>query len=145
MNTLNLVKSASFGVVLGIVGGVQAQSIGMESDWLELVKGHRGAKLGAEVMDVSFDASTGERKVMIAIPKESMGDDSDMEEVRVVGQAPEEFEMPDILPEMETQWVDDYDNDNYGLLVKFKKDQRVPFRLFFSSGDGFLDGSVTQP
>ncbi|MEM1145874.1 MAG: hypothetical protein AAGI88_25155 [Pseudomonadota bacterium] len=137
--------SGCLATVLLVAGATaNAQTVGMESDWLEFVKGHHEDKLGADVMDVSYDAATGERQVMIAIPKESMGDDPDMEEVRVVGQAPEEFEMPDILPEVETQWVDDYDNDNYGLLVKFKKDQRLPFRLFFSSGDGFLDNSV-QP
>lgn len=124
--------------------GALAQSLGMQSDWLELVKGHRDGSTGAQVMDISEDSSTGDQTVMVKIPKVSM--DDDMEEVKVVGQMPEEFEMPDVLPELETQWVDDYDNDHYGLLVKLKKDQKVPFRLFFSAQGqgGTIDNSV-QP
>ncbi|MDA8962120.1 hypothetical protein N9H37_02060 [Congregibacter sp.] len=121
-----------------------AQSVGMESDWLELVKGHRDGKSGAQVMDVKADAATGNQTVMIKVPKVVMASDYDMEEVRVVGQAPEETEMPDLLPELETEWVDDYDNDHYGLLVKLKSNQKIPFRLFFSADGqgGSIDGGV---
>ncbi|GAB5412826.1 MAG: hypothetical protein Cons2KO_04290 [Congregibacter sp.] len=124
----------------------QAQSLGMQSDWLELVKGHRDGITGAQVMDVSNEPETGYQKVMVKIPKASMNDDSDMEEVKVIGKAPENKEMPDLLPELETEWVDDYDNDHYGLLVKLKKNQRVPFRLFFSTDGqaGSIDNGV-QP
>ncbi|MFT4769265.1 MAG: hypothetical protein ACI8RN_002408 [Glaciecola sp.] len=123
-----------------------AQSLGMESDWLELVKGQRDGKSGAQVMDVKQDPSTGFQTVMMKVPKVVMASDYDMEEVRVVGQAPEETEMPDLLPELETEWVDDYDNDHYGLLVKFRSDQKIPFRLFFSADGqgGSIDGGV-QP
>ena len=125
---------------------VQAQSLELQSDWLELVKGHRDGKTGAQIMGVEDDPETGARKVMVKVPKSAMGDDSDMEEVKVVAQAPEEREMPEILPELETQWVDDYDNDHYGLLVKLKEDQRLPFRLFFSAqGQGGTAGSGAQP
>lgn len=124
----------------------QAQSVGMQSDWLELVKGHRDAKSGVEVMDVKVDPSTGAQSVMVSIPKETMEDDDDMEEVRVIGKAPEKAEIPDLLPELETEWVDDYDNDHYGLLVKLKKNQKIPFRLFFSSqGQAGAIGGPAQP
>ncbi|WOJ94711.1 hypothetical protein R0135_05970 [Congregibacter variabilis] len=122
------------------------QSLGMETDWLELVKGHRDGKSGAQVMDVKADAATGHQTVMIKVPKVAMDSDSDMEEVRVVGQAPEDTEMPVLLPELETEWVDDYDNDHYGLLVKLKSDQKIPFRLFFSAvGQGGSIDSGVQP
>lgn len=124
---------------------VQAQSLELQSDWLELVKGHRDGKTGAQIMGVEEDPSGGS-KVMLKVPKASMGDDSDMEEVKVVAQAPEEREMPDVLPELETQWVDDYDNDHYGLLVKLKEDQKLPFRLFFSAqGQGGSLSGGAQP
>ena len=124
--------------------GAMAQSLGMQSDWLELVKGHRDGTTGAQIMDISEDSASDHQTVMVKIPKTSMEDD--MEEVKVVAQMPEEFEIPDVLPELETQWVDDYDNDHYGLLVKLKKDQKVPFRLFFSAQGqgGTIDNSV-QP
>lgn len=122
------------------------QSLGMETDWLELVKGHRDGKSGAEVMEVKADPASGQHTVMIKVPKVVMASDYDMEEVRVVGQAPEKAEMPDLLPELETEWIDDYDNDHYGLLVKLKSGQKIPFRLFFSADGqgGSIDGGV-QP
>lgn len=122
------------------------QTAEMQSDWLELVKGHRDSKSGAEVMGVEQDLSSGHRTVMVKVPKVALASETDMEEVRVVGQAPKKREMPDLLPEFETQWVDDYDNDHYGLLVKLKSDQKIPFRLFFSAEGqgGTIDGGI-QP
>ncbi|CAN0605609.1 unnamed protein product [Ectocarpus sp. 12 AP-2014] len=94
-------------------------------------------------MAVSQHPDTGYHTVMVKVPKANLSDDPDMEEVRVVAQAPEKAEFSNPLPELETEWVDDYDNDHYGLLVKFTSDQKIPIRLFVSSGDGFLDGAVT--
>ena len=137
-------KSLVAMALFALAGGTMAQSLGMQSDWLETVKGHRDGKTGAQVMEVMEDPKTGQQAVMVKIPKSSMEDDSDMEEIKVVGQAPEEREMPDVLPELETQWVDDYDNDHYGLLVKFNEDQKTPFRLFFSmQGQGQGVGAVS--
>ncbi|EAQ96880.1 hypothetical protein [Congregibacter litoralis] len=123
-----------------------AQSLGMESDWLELVKGHRDVKSGAQVMDVKKDPVTGNQTAMIKVPKAVLLSETDMEEVKVVARAPEKREMPDLLPELESEWVDDYDNDHYGLLIKLNSDQKIPFRLFFSSygQGGSIDGGV-QP
>lgn len=123
-----------------------SQSMGMESDWLELVKGHRDGKSGAQVMDIKEDPSTGHRTAMIKVPKVVLLSETDMEEVKVVAKMPEKAEMPDLLPEFESEWVDDYDNDHYGLLVKLKSDQKIPFRLFFSADGqgGSIDGGV-QP
>lgn len=137
-------KSLVAMALVAFAGGAMAQSLGMQSDWLETVKGHRDGKTGAQVMEVMEDPKTGQQAVMVKIPKSSMEDDSDMEEIKVVGQAPGEREMPEVLPELETQWVDDYDNDHYGLLVKFNEDQKTPFRLFFSmQGQGQGVGAVS--
>lgn len=131
---------------LTLAAGAFGQSGELQSDWLELVKGHRDGKSGAQIMDVKQDGSTGHQTVMVKIPKAAMSDDSDMEEVKVIGRAPDKKERPDLLPELETEWVDDYDNDHYGLLVKLKSDQKIPFRLFFSAGGqaGSIDNGI-QP
>jgi len=117
----------------------------MQSDWLELVKGHRDGKTGAEVMGIDQDEKTGMNTALVKIPKTAvLASETNIEEVRVVGQAPEKREFENPLPELETEWVDDYDNDHYGLLIRFTEDQRVPFRLFFSTQGqaGAIDGSV---
>ena len=120
----------------------QADTLDMQSDWLELVKGERCETTGAQIMAVSQTPDSEYRTVMVKLPKSSL--DMDMEEVRVVGQAPEEMKLPNPLPELETEWVDDYDNDHYGLLVKLREDQKTPFRLFFSmQGQGAEVGGVS--
>jgi hypothetical protein len=122
------------------------QSEGMQSDWLELVKGYRDGKSGAQIMDVSEDPSTGNQTVLVKIPKVSVDESSTMEEVRVIGKAPEKAKMPELFPELETEWVDDYDNDHYGLLVKLYSDQKIPFRLFFSAeGQGGSINNSVRP
>ena len=107
----------------------------LESDWLDLVKGYRGEKMGLEVKESRIDPETGKRHLVIAVPKVSVGDANVMEEVLVVGRRPER---PDLLPDLEFEWVEDYDNDFYGLLVRFTEDQETPLRLYFSSEAGFL-------
>ena len=107
----------------------------LESDWLDLVRGHRGEKMGLEVHESRVDPETGKRHLVIAVPKVSVGDRQAMEEVLVVGRRPER---PELLPDLEYEWVEDYDNDFYGLLVRFKEDQETPLRLYFSAEAGFL-------
>lgn len=133
MNRLPTLAAAVVSCTLA--GAATAQNDMLESDWLELVKGHRGKELGLEVRESQVDPETGKRQLIIAVPKVTMGDRSAMEEVRVVGQRRERREL---LPDLEFEWVDDYENDNYGLLVRFTEDQKTPLRLYFSSDAGFL-------
>lgn len=121
------------------------QSNSLESDWLPLVTGERCDKSGAEIMSVSQHPETNHHRVLVRIPKAQLGEDPTMEEVRVVAKAPEKLQLANPFPELETEWVDDYDNDHYGLLVKLTSDQAVPIRLFFSTGDTQWDGAVQQP
>ena len=119
------------------VGSVSAQDKAMmETDWLELVKGYKGSSVGAEVREVGSDSEGGQRLV-IAIPKAAMPNRSEMEEVVVVGQAPGKIEF-DLIPEFEYEWVEDYDNDYYGLLIRLNEDSKVPIRLFLQSEAGFI-------
>ena len=117
----------------------------LESDWLPLVTGERCEKSGAEIMGVSRNPETRHHEVLVRIPKTRLGEDPTMEEVRVVAKAPEKLKLANPLPELQTEWVDDYDNDHYGLLVKFTSDQKIPIRLFFSTGDTQWDGAIQQP
>ncbi|MFT7288672.1 MAG: hypothetical protein ACI87W_002794 [Halieaceae bacterium] len=141
---MKIVSALLLGAGVVFSSALGAQSSGMETGWLQLVRGHVGDQIGAKVLEVRTDPETGESTVMVSIPKGSLGDDPYMEEVVVTGQGPRKLQPINLLPDMETEWVDDYDNDHYGLLVKLNSKQKVPFRLFFSSGDGFIDGSV-QP
>ncbi|MDA8752561.1 hypothetical protein N9M39_00195 [Halieaceae bacterium] len=127
-----LVAALAFTVALPVLA---EEGHGMETDWLEFVKGYKGGVVGAEVREAQPGSPGKGSTLMIAIPKAAMADPSQIEEVRVVGQAPQEL---DLLPEFEYEWVDDYDNDFYGLLIRFREDSQMPIRLYLHSDTGFI-------
>ena len=89
------------------------EGLSLQSDWMELVKGQRDSELGAEVREVGPGDEAGTQKISLSIPKASVGDRDDIEEVLVIGRRPEKLEFP---LEVRWEWLDDYDNDNYCLL-----------------------------
>lgn len=139
---LKIMRSAVLVAIAGplLFPVVSAQSDAdlLQTDWIELVRGYQDAESGVQVRDVITDEETGAMQLQIAVPKASMGDVVQMEEVRVVGQRPKAIDLKQWLPQFEYEWVDDYDNDNYGLLVRFTEEQKTPLRLYFSSDAGFL-------
>ncbi|GAB3269606.1 hypothetical protein [Parahaliea aestuarii] len=116
--------------------GAFADGATQQTDWMQLVKGYKDQKVGAELRDIQVEDTFGGQKVTIAIPKSAMAHPDTMEEVRVVGQRPEqmEFEFP---IDFRHEWVDDYDNDFYGLVLYLGKDATMPIRLYMESSSGF--------
>jgi hypothetical protein len=106
-----------------------------QSDWLDLVKGSREEAMGAEVRSVETDHEEGYQRVILAIPKASVGSPDAMEEVLVIGRKPEK---PEPLLDVEYQWLDDYDAGNYGLLIRIGGMEKLPIRLYLDSGQGFI-------
>lgn len=113
----------------------------MQSDWLELVKGYKGSTLGAELMEVEEGDTPGTQRITLAIPKRKGVNRETMEEVVVVGRMPDK---PEPL-EIEYEWLDDYDNDRYGLLIHLSKDSQWPIRLYFNATDAFATDNAPQP
>ena len=140
--SMKILRSASLVAITASlllpVASAQTDSGLLETDWIELVRGYRDEDSGVQVREVTEDRETGTMQLQIAVPKAAMGEVMEMEEVRVVGRRPEKFEFRKLLPEFEYEWVDDYDNDHYGLLVRFTEKQKTPLRLYFSSETGFL-------
>lgn len=112
----------------------QTESEPMESDWLELVRGYRGEAVGVELRDIEDGDTEDTQKITLAIPKSAINHPDDIEEVVVYGRKPEEPEPLDI----EYEWLDDYDNDNYGLVIRLGKNSRWPIRLYMYSDPGFI-------
>ena len=122
-----------------------AQNQMTETDWLEMVEGYTGSEVGAQMRKIEKDDTTGGQKLTISIPKIAINHPDTMEEVVVVGQAPEErgplFEF-----KYEYEWLDDYDNDNYGLVIRVGKETNWPIRLFMHSDDGpRTSRDITRP
>lgn len=135
---------ALFGITTFLGAIAFAQSPGMDTGWMELVKGHIDSELGAEVRQVDENPETGERSITIRIPKEALQDEAMMEEVMVIGQAPNKIELD--LPTFETEWIDNYDSEYYGLLVRLKDGPETPIRLFFNAaGAGGAMDNGAQP
>ncbi len=114
----------------------EEEGLSLQSDWIELVKGKRDKELGAEVREVGPGEVAGTQKITLSIPKASVGNRDDIEEVLVVGRRPEKFEFP---LKVEWKWLDDYDNDNYGLVLYLSEGSNWPIRLYLNSEAGFVD------
>ena len=110
----------------------------MNSGWLDLIKGSRDDTTGAELMDIEQGETEGRQKVTIAIPKSSMGNPDTIEEVVVVGRAPEKGGSLQ-LPNIEYEWVKDYDEDNHGLIIHLGDGAVWPIRLQMKAPPGLSE------
>jgi hypothetical protein len=106
----------------------------LTSDWMKLVKGYRDPATGVEMREVEEGDTSGSRTITLSIPKSSMSNPDTIEEVVVVGRRPEKPEPLDITYE----WLDDYENDNYGLVIRLGKDSNWPIRLYLDSSPGYV-------
>jgi len=109
----------------------------VQTGWLELVKGARDSTVGAELIEIEEGATAGTQKITLAIPKKSIANPNDIEEVVVIGQRPEKPEKPEPL-DMTYEWVKDYDSDNYGLVIRLSRNTNWPIRLYMNSDPGFI-------
>lgn len=130
---MKAMKTLLAGLVLLPPLALAQEATSLQSDWIDLVKGSKGKTMGLEVQDVEPGDTPGTRNVYIAVPKVSMGRPDEIEEVLVVGQAPEKSEPLNI----EYEWVDDYDDDNYGLVLHLGEGN-WPIRLYMNSSPGYL-------
>ena len=112
----------------------QTRNEPLESDWMELVKGSRDEAFGAELREIEDGDTADTRNITLAIPKSAISHPDAIEEVVVIGRKPEKPEPLDISYE----WLDDYDNDNYGLVIRLGKDSNWPIRLYLNSDPGFM-------
>jgi hypothetical protein len=112
----------------------QTSSETLETDWLELVKGYRGDTMGAELVEIEDGDTADVQEITLAIPKTAINHPDAIEEVVVIGRKPEKPEPLDITYE----WVEDYDEDNYGLVIRLGRNTNWPIRLYMNSDAGFV-------
>ena len=108
----------------------------VQTGWMDLVKGARDSTVGAEVVGVEAGDTADTQKITLAIPKKSIANPSDIEEVVVLGQRPEKPGKPEPL-DMTFEWAADYDSDNYGLVIRLGRNTNWPIRLYMNSNPGF--------
>ena len=135
MCTVRFIKlSLTLLLALPVLLVAQDVPLPLESGWMELVKGNRDPTTGVEMREVE-EGKTGEAHTLVlAIPKSSMNHPDTIEEVVVVGKRPEKPVPLDITYE----WLNDYDNDNYGLVIHLGKNSNWPIRLYLDSSPGYV-------
>ena len=110
-----------------------AQENMANADWRDMVRGFGGQPAQTSALNTTVKP----QKVSVGIPSIMIAKPDEMEEVVVVGQAPEE--RGPLLPfELDYRWVSDYDRDYYGLLVYTDEDSDWVLRLFTDSRTGFM-------
>lgn len=111
----------------------------IKTGWLELVKGSSESSVGAQVVDIEEGDTADTQKITVAIPKNSIGSPDEIEEVVVIGQRLGKPEAPGKPKPINItyEWVADYDNENYGLVIRLGKNTNWPIRLYMNSGPGF--------
>jgi len=135
MATVRCIKlSLTLLLALPLLLVAQDEPLPLQSGWMELVKGQRDPATGVEMREVEEGNAGETRTVTLSIPKTSMNHPDTIEEVVVVGRRPEKPEPLDISYE----WLDDYDNDNYGLVIRLGKDSNWPIRLYLDSSPGYV-------
>lgn len=130
-------KALACGLSVIAFGAIaQVDDSAMQTDWMEFVKGARDSGSGTEVVEVEEGEEDGIRTVTLAIPKKSVDDPAEIEEVLVIGQAPEKKEPMGM--NITYEWISDYDEDNYGLIIRLREDTNWPIRLYLNSDPGFV-------
>lgn len=138
MRSRTLMASTVAALVLFLLAGVaQSEGEGIETGWLERVKGARDNTVGAQVIEIEEGDTADTQKITLAIPKKSLNSPGEIEEVLVIGQRPpaQEESRPTSIT---YEWVSDHDPDNYGLVIRLSRNTNWPIRLYMNSDPGFM-------
>ncbi len=137
MRSGRFIRSGIAALFTLLAGVALAENQGMQTGWLELVKGARDTTVGAQLVDIEEGDTVDTQKITLAIPKASLGNRDDIEEVLVIGQKPPAPQQSKPI-KFSYEWVSDFDNDNYGLVIRLGKDTNWPIRIYMNSEAGFL-------
>ena len=126
MNIANTTKRVVLSTALVCLAPVLGAA---ETDWLELKEGHEGKKIQAKVQRIKLPelGSGGGQNITVTIPKNKLKGTNKVREVVVVGQRDGKEEL---LPGTRYEWSEDYENDNYGLIIQLEKMQNYPIRVY---------------
>ncbi|MEZ5571139.1 MAG: hypothetical protein R3E64_03860 [Halioglobus sp.] len=116
---------------------VQSDNGSMETGWMDLVKGARDSASGAQVVEIEDGDSADTQKITLAIPKKSVANPNEIEEVLVIGQMPDKPKQSRPV-KFSYEWVSDYDSENYGLVIRLGRNTNWPIRLYMNSDPGFI-------
>ena len=109
MRSVAFIQSRAFVLLLTLLAGVAlADGENTQTGWLELVKGAKDNTVGAQLVNIEEGDTADTQKITVAIPKASLQNRDDIEEVLVIGQRPPAPEKPKPI-KFTYEWVSDFD------------------------------------
>ena len=126
---MNNGRTTSSWVLIGLLTILSPTLSALETDWLELKEGHEGQKIRAKVQRIKLPGldGAGGQHVTVTIPKGELESTDKVHEVVVVGKRGDKEET---LAGTHYEWAEDYENDNYGLIIKLDKMENFPIRVY---------------
>ncbi|MBL4782677.1 MAG: hypothetical protein JKX92_10595 [Porticoccaceae bacterium] len=101
----------------------------LETGWLELKEGHQGQKIKAKVQRIKLPELGGDggQHVTVTIPRDALENTDKVHQVVVVGKRGDQEET---LTGVRYEWAEDYENNDYGLIIKLDKLENYPIRVY---------------
>lgn len=127
-------KTGLYAVLLAVVAVIllPAQAEEIQTEWIEPVTGFRESALGARLGLVETLSGGRGTRVTIEIPRGAIADTDDIHEIVVMGRGPG-GDGDERVMSVRHQWVSNYDEDNYGLLLYLGGEDNLPLRLYFKA------------
>jgi len=107
-----------------------AMAAELRSEWIEPNVGSSESLLGARIHSIEDLPDAAGQRVVIEIPRESLQYRDDIPEIVITARRRDSTEWQLDIPH---EWVSDYDNDHYGLVLYLGRDQNLPLRLFLKT------------
>jgi hypothetical protein len=103
----------------------------LETGWVELIKGSIDKNTGSAIRDIIKPDKEGKTTVIVAIPKTAIQDVQN-EEIVVYGKSLDKTDGNSMI-NVSYEWLTNYEQDYYGLLIKFGKSPMLPVRFYLKS------------
>ena len=102
----------------------------LQTEWIAPTAGATESAVGARIKSVEELPDGGGQRITIEIPRESMAESGDIQEIVVTAQQPDKTETP---LSIRHEWVADYERDYYGLVLYLGKNEQLPLRIYRKS------------
>lgn len=118
--------------LLGLLAASPVYAAELQTEWIEPTAGFSEQALGARIKSIEAMPGDEGQKVIIEIPRESMTQEESMQEIVVTARQPDQSESE---IKVRHEWVKDYENDFYGLVLYLGKNNDLPFRIYLKSNE----------
>ncbi|KJS04594.1 MAG: hypothetical protein VR73_14330 [Gammaproteobacteria bacterium BRH_c0] len=118
--------------LLALLAVLPAHAAELKTEWIEPREGFAEQTLGARIKSVETMPGDQGQRVTIEIPRGSMTEEESMQEIVVTARQPDQSESE---IEVRHEWVKDYQNDFYGLVLYLGKNSNLPIRIYLKSSE----------